>query len=212
MRSSSCSDESPNVSISATPQSGSHFKFTSTSNCWIFHSSGSATPATTTHDVEETSLASPSPLYTFLKWQWRAERAKTSETPTQGRSEYLLINNTHSTAVRGLLPFCNPQLVEMVHMFALNDISYETMLHWDVATCHVSRCFGPDWQLEADVCRRSGRVQMRWIWTQFQTLPEVFKAGAKMEVMASDLRRINSSVIVAHESCLKRNNRIPGLN
>lgn len=127
MRSSSCSDESPNVSISATPQSGSHFRFTSTSKCWIFHSGGSATPATTTHDVggrSQPRLASPSPSYTFLKWQWRAERAKTSETPTQGRSEYLLINNTHSTAVCGLLPFCNPQLVEMVNMFALKDISW----------------------------------------------------------------------------------------
>lgn len=30
---------------------------------------------------------------------------------------------------------------------------------------------------------------MRWIWTQFQTPPQVFKAGAKMEVRVSDVRR-----------------------
>lgn len=99
------------------------------------------------HMMEEANLTSPSPSYTFLKWQRRAERAKTSETPTQGRPEYLLINNTHSTAVGGLLPFCNPQLVETVHTFALKDISYGTTLHWDVATSRVGRCFGPDWRV-----------------------------------------------------------------
>lgn len=108
--------------------------------------------------VEEAILASPSPSCIFLKWQRRAERAKTFETPTQGGSEYLLINNTHSTAARGLLPFWNPQLVEMAHMFAMkgNITSQVVTLQPYVGTGRVSRSFSSDYWVKADFCRSSG--------------------------------------------------------
>lgn len=138
--------------------------------------------------VEEAILASPSPSCIFLKWQRRAERAKTFETPTQGGSEYLLINNTHSTAARGLLPFWNPQLVEMAHMFAMkgNITSQVVTLQPYVGTGRVSRSFSSDYWVQADVCRSSGVIVL--------SIEEVTMDRVEMEIWGKKIHGLKRSI------------------